>query len=122
MARKTTKKTRIFIPAEPLKSLEKKGETLKKNKEFLARKKKNKEFPKNKERKEREVMTSNIQGHGGPGAEPEPETGTVGNGENLGPSFPWCFCFLGVSVSLVFFLQRISLMFFSVFLLILEGF
>ena len=55
-------------------------------------------------------MTSNIQGHGGPGAEPEPETGTVGNGENP------VLLFLGVSVSLVFFLQQISLIsFFLVF-------
>ena len=46
------KKQGFFIPTEPLKSLEKKGKTLKKNKEFLARRK-NKEFQKNKERKDR---------------------------------------------------------------------
>ena len=56
------KKQGFPIPTEPLKSLEKKGKTLKKNKEFLARRK-NKEFPKNKERKDR----------GFPGT----ETGTV---------------------------------------------
>ena len=51
---KPPKKQGFFIPAEPLKSLEKKGKTLKKkNKEFLAGEK-NKEFPKNKERKDRE--------------------------------------------------------------------
>ena len=49
---KPPKKQGFFIPTEPLKSLEKKGKTLKKNKEFLARRK-NKEFQKNKERKDR---------------------------------------------------------------------
>ena len=56
MARKTTKKQGFFF-TEPLKSLEKKGKTLKKNKEFLAGPK-NKEFQKNKERKDREVRAS----------------------------------------------------------------
>ena len=42
----------FFIPSEPLKPLEKKGKTLKKNKEFLAGEK-DKEFKKNKERKDR---------------------------------------------------------------------
>ena len=51
IARKTTKKTRIFIPAEPLKTLETKGKAFKKT-EFLAGEK-NKEFQKHKERKDR---------------------------------------------------------------------
>ena len=59
-ARKTTKKTRIFYPYRTLKSLEKKGKTLKKNKEILAGEK-NKEFQKNKERKDR-VCPGDIPG------------------------------------------------------------
>ena len=51
MARKTTKTTRILIPAEPLKSLEKKGKTLKKKKAILARENKNKEIPKTRKRR-----------------------------------------------------------------------
>ena len=43
----------FFIPAEPLKSLEKKGKTLKKQGNLCQTKKKNKEFQENKERKDR---------------------------------------------------------------------
>ena len=39
MPGKPAKKQGFFVPAEPLKSLEKKGKKLKKNKEFLAREK-----------------------------------------------------------------------------------
>ena len=49
---KPAKKQGIFIPTEPLKSLEKKRKTLQKYKEFLAREK-HKEFKKGKERKDR---------------------------------------------------------------------
>ena len=52
-AGKNTKKQGFFIPAEPLKSPKKKGKTLKKKKEFLARGK-SKEFQENKERKDRD--------------------------------------------------------------------
>ena len=47
-------KNKDFIPTEPLKSLEKKGQTLKKNKEFIAtEKKKTRNSPKKKTRKGR---------------------------------------------------------------------
>ena len=41
-ARKTTKKQGLFIPTEPLKSLEKKGKTLKKTRNFSQGEKKEK--------------------------------------------------------------------------------
>ena len=44
----------FFIPAEPLKSLEKKGKTLKK--QGNPHQQKNKEFQKNKERKDRVLI------------------------------------------------------------------
>ena len=47
-ARRTTKKQGFFIPTEPLKSLEKRAKTLKKNNEILTREN-NKEFKKKRE-------------------------------------------------------------------------
>ena len=52
MARKTAKKTWIFIPTEPLKSLDKKGKTLKK-KGKPRKKEKKQGIPKNKKKKDR---------------------------------------------------------------------
>ena len=49
-----TEKTRIFLPSEPLKSLENKGKTLDMCREILA-KEKNKELQKSKERKIRAI-------------------------------------------------------------------
>ena len=55
---KPPKKQGFFIPAEPLKSLEKKGKTLKKKKGLpCTRKKKTRNSKKNKERKDREKRT-----------------------------------------------------------------
>ena len=51
MARKTTKKTRIFYPYRTPKIPEKEGNNARKEKEFLAGEK-NKEFQKNKEGQE----------------------------------------------------------------------
>ena len=59
--RKPPKKKGFLIPTEPLKALERKGETLK-NKGFLAGER-NKEFQKSKERKDREC--SEIRGNSG---------------------------------------------------------
>ena len=63
IARKTTKKTRIFYPCRTPKIPGKEGENAQKNKEFLAGEKKNKEFQKNKERKDRVGDLSRVNPH-----------------------------------------------------------
>ena len=68
MARKTTKKTRIFIVAERLKSLGKKGKTRNFPRDSLERRKKSKEIQKSKEKKIRASNTIKL-----PSGAPSPE-------------------------------------------------